>query len=136
MGNTDLLPERLLHLMAAFTFPCTTSIASEQAAWARDQLREAMEGNKTRYKELTANAEAVADAEAAVLLIASRKKGAYERARQGINDGAFGWVQSDPDLAAATSVLNRLHVQSNDIDTMPDEIAKIVPQEDAQAALF
>lgn len=122
--------------MAAFTFPATTPIAPEQSSWARNQLRTALENNKTRFKELSANAESLAEAEAAVLLVASRKQEAYERAKSGAFDDSFGWVKKDPDLAAASSVLSRLQVDGNDIDTIPTQIAQLPVVEESQAVLF
>jgi hypothetical protein len=73
-------------------------------AWAHAVIDAVFEDAKKRLAALKSDRAAYGRVVLAVVLVASRKAGAYERARAGLVDtwkGVDGWVVEDPELASA-----------------------------------
>lgn len=91
----------------------------KQISWSKDQLKEIMDGSqKTRYKALSADANALKEAEDALLLFACAKKQAYLNAFNGKPGSGFG--ETNPDLLQATLVLQHILVDLSDIAMVPE----------------
>lgn len=93
--------------------------SKDALSWAHAQLQEAMSGRKERFKLLAANAAVLREALLAVLLVARRKHAAYHAAISGKQNDSFGWINRDPELAAAVSLVSRHLISCDDIAQLP-----------------
>lgn len=104
---------------------CVCERSSEAMRWVIEEIESIADaGNsKTRLKNIKASEDAYQCLLAACLLIAQRKRVAYERARTGglahAATSSIGWVQRDPELAAACYLLTRAAVAVTEIPMLP-----------------
>ena len=89
-------------------------------SWAKDQLKEIMEGSslKTLYKVLLADPIQLLEMENALLYVAQKKSEAYFKAIKNPDNPttlAFNWVNKDQKLAQAVLVLQHKQIVISDI---------------------
>ncbi|HIH2745406.1 TPA: hypothetical protein ACYLN4_001086 [Burkholderia lata] len=99
--------------------------SSEAMHWVIEEIESIADaGNsKTRLKTIKASDDLYRGLLDACLLVAWRKRLAYEKARTGElfhwDTGSIGWVQQDPELAAAFCLLTRAAIPLNELSMLP-----------------
>lgn len=99
--------------------------SSEAMQWVIEEIESIADaGNsKTRLKSIKASDDLYRGLLDACLLVAWRKLVAYEGARTGDlprwEPRSIGWVQQDPDLAAACCLLTRAAIPLNELSMLP-----------------
>lgn len=103
----------------------TSTFSSEATQWVIEQIESIADaGNsKTRLKTIKASDDLYRCLLAACLLVAWRKRVAYEKARTGdrVHGEArsIGWIRQDAELAAACCLLTRAAIPLNEVSMLP-----------------
>ncbi|AQH05541.1 hypothetical protein A9R05_41680 (plasmid) [Burkholderia sp. KK1] len=103
----------------------TSKFSSEAMQWVIEQIESIADaGNsKTRLKTIKASDDLYRSLLAACLLVAWRKRVAYEKAKTGdlvLGEArSIGWIRQDAELAAACSLLTRAALPLNEVSMLP-----------------